>query len=152
MSRTVWFIAHIGVLVIGLLVILALVGLAAGFGATIFLQDDGGQHFVDLLLASVMQAPAVLAVIGIVTLLIGWLPRIATLVGWIIVGYAAVMSTFGGLLDLPEFLVELNLFGHLAEYPVEDIHWTPLLLLTVTGVVGIVLGLLGWNRREVNRI
>lgn len=151
-GRTGWLGAHLAVLLIGLFLILALVGASMGLGAVASLSDGGGQYFGELFLASVMQAPAVLAVIGIVTALFGWLPRAAAPVGWVIIGFAGVMSTFGGLLDLPEAVTNLNLFGHLSEYPVEDIAWTPVLALTAIGVVGIAAGLLGWNRREVNRV
>lgn len=152
MSRTTWFGAHLAVLVLGLVLILVLTGLGMGLGAVASVEDGGGQYFGELVLASVMQLPAVLATIGIVSLLVGWLPRLASAVGWLVVGYAFVMSTFGSLLDIPDFLVELNVFHHLAEYPVEEIAWTPVLVLTAIGVVGMLLGLLGFRRREINRI
>lgn len=53
---------------------------------------------------------------------------------------------------MPDLLIELNLFGHLAEYPVEDFRWTPVLVLSAVGAAGVGLGLVGWNRREVNRV
>lgn len=93
-----------------------------------------------------------LALVGVVTALFGWIPRFAGAVGWVIVGFAAAMTTFGGLLEVPDLLIELNLFGHLAEYPVEDFRWTPVLVLSAVGAAGVGLGLVGWNRREVNRV
>ena len=151
-GRTGWLGSHLTVLVIGVLLILALVGTGMGLGAMAALEEDGGQYFGELFLASMMQAPAVLAVIGIVTALFGWLPRAASAVGWVVIGFGGVMSTFGGLLDLPDWTVRLNIFGHLAEYPVEDIEWAPVLWLLLIGVVGMSAGLIGWNRREVNRV
>lgn len=151
-GRSTWFLCHLGVILVGVLIILALVGAGMGLGAAVSLEEDGWQYFGDLLLASVLQAPAVVAVVGIVALLLGWLPRATSTVGWIVVGYGAVFTTFGDLLELPDFMAELNVFGHLAEYPVEDISWTPVIILTAIGVAGLVLGLLGFNRREINRI
>lgn len=151
-GRTGWLGAHLTVLVIGLLLILVLVGAGMGLGAMTSLQEDGGQYFGELLLASLMQAPAVIAVIGIVAALFGWLPRAASAVGWVIIGYGAVITNFGQLLELPEVFYELNVFSHLSEYPVEDIEWVPVLWLTAVGVAGILVGLIGWNRREVNRV
>ncbi|WP_022873463.1 ABC transporter permease [Nesterenkonia alba] len=151
-GRTTWLGVHLTVLVAGVLVILALVGAGMGVGAMASLEEDGGQYFGELFLAAVMQTPAVLAVVGIVTALFGWFPKIAGAVGWVFVGFGGVMSTFGQLLDLPDAILSLNLFGHLAEYPVEDIAWTPVLVLTGIGVVGVLLGLLGWKRREINRV
>lgn len=151
-GRIGWLGAHLTVLVLGLLLILALVGAGMGLGAMASLEEDGGQYFGELFLAAMLQAPAVLAVVGIVTALFGWIPKAAGAAGWVIIGFAGVMTTFGGLLDLPEAVTNLNLFGHLSEYPVESIAWAPACWLTGIGVVGIALGLLGWARREVNRV
>lgn len=151
-GRVGWLAAHLVVLVTGLVLILALVGIGMGVGAAASLEEGGGGHFGELFLAAVHQAPAVLAVVGIVTALFGWLPQAAGAAGWVIVGFAGVMSSFGGMLDLPEAVTRLNLFGHLSEYPVEEVSWTPVLVLTGIGVVGMALGLAGWSRREVNRV
>lgn len=151
-SRSTWLGAHLIVIVAGLLLNLVLVGLGMGLGAMASLQEDGGQYVGDLLLASLAHAPAVLAVVGIVTALFGWLPKAAAAAGWVIIGFGAVMTTFGGLLDLPQALQSLNIFGHLAQYPAEDIDWTPVLMLSGIGLVGIALGLTGWVHREVNRV
>lgn len=151
-GRIRWLGAHVVVLMVGLLLILTLVGLGMGAGAAASLEDDGGQYFGQLLLSGVLQAPAVLAAVGIVTALFGWLPRAASPIGWLIVGWGAVMTTFGSLLEVPELLAELNIFGHLAEYPVEDVDWAPFLWLSGIAVVGVVVGLIGWSRREVNSV
>ena len=151
-SRTSWLSAHLLVLVLGLVLLLALVGAGMGLGAAASLDEGGGDHFGELLLAALLQSPAVLALVGVVTALFGWIPRFAGAVGWVMVGFAAAMTTFGGLLEVPDLLIELNLFGHLAEYPVEDFRWTPVLVLSAVGAAGVALGLVGWNRREVNRV
>lgn len=151
-GRITWLGAHLAVLVMGLLLILAGTGLGMGLGAVLSLDQDGGQYFGELFLASMLQAPAVLATVGIVAAVFGWIPRVASVAGWIIIGFAAVMTTFGGLLELPEALRSLNIFGHLAEYPVDDIAWAPILWLSLIAVCGIGLGLAGCRRREVNRI
>ncbi len=152
MSRTTWLGAHLTIVVAAVLGILAAVGLAMGMGAAMSLEADGATYFADLFLAGLLQAPAVLCVIGIVTALLGWLPRIAAPVGWLIVGFTGLMGSFGSLLELPDLVLDLNPFGHLADYPVEAIAWAPVLWLTAIGAVGIAAGLLGWRRREVGRI
>lgn len=151
-SRTTWLGAHLGVLLAGLVLILLLVGVAMGAAASAVLEETRGSYFGDLVVASIHQLPAVLAVLGVVVALFGWLPRAAGIIGWLIIGYAAVMTNFGQLLELPDVFYELNVFGHLAQYPVEDLAWAPVLVLSGIGVAGLAVGLLGFSRREINRV
>ncbi|WP_120004117.1 ABC transporter permease [Nesterenkonia muleiensis] len=151
-GRTTWLGSHLTVLMIGVAVILALAGLGMGLGAAVSLDEDGGEYIGQLLLATVLQIAPVLAIIGIVTTLFGWIPRLANAVGWLLIGFSGFVTTFSGMLDLPDGLIQLSVFSHLAEYPVEDIEWAPVLWLSVIGIIGLVLGLIGWNRREVNRV
>jgi ABC-2 type transport system permease protein len=150
LSRSGWLIAHLSVLLLGLALILLLVGLATGGAAAAVLHQDRAGHFTDLLLASLHQAPAVLAVVGVVVAVFGWAPKLTGVVGWTVLGYAAVMTNFGRLLELPAVMQNFNLFSHLAPYPVEPVSWTPILVLSALGTVGLTLGILGWQRREIN--
>ena len=152
LSRITWLGAHLTVVLAGVVLILAAVGAAMGLGAALSLEDDGGRYAGELIAAALQQAPAVVCVIGIVTALIGWLPRAAAPVGWASVAFCGFMGTFGGLLDPPDALLDLDPFHHLASHPVEPVAWEPIVWLTAIGAVGIVLGLLGWRRREVGRI
>lgn len=149
LGRRGWLIAHVAVLVLGLALILLLVGLATGCAAAAVLHQDRAQHFVDLLLASLHQGPAVLAVLGLVVAVFGWAPRFTGVIGWAVVGYAAVMTNFGRLLDLPGVMQNFNVFSHLSPYPVEPVTWAPVLVLSALGVAGLMLGVLGWQRREI---
>ncbi|OSM42202.1 ABC transporter permease [Nesterenkonia sp. PF2B19] len=150
MSRTTWLGAHLAVLLGGLMALTLLVGLGTAVGAGASLGDL--EHTGSLLLAGLHQFPAVLAVVGIVVALFGWVPRIAGTVGWVIIAFSGIATNFGPMLDLPDAVLNLNVFGHLAQHPVEDITLAPVLWLSTLGVAGLVLGLLGWRRREVNRV
>lgn len=151
-SRTIWLGSHLAVLVIGVVIIAAFMGLGMGTGAAAALDDGGGDYVGRLLAAALVQIAPVLAVLGIATTLIGWLPRAANAAGWAVVGYGGFVTIFAGMLDLPDWMIRLSVFSHLAEYPVEPIEWAPAAWLGAIGVVGIAIGLIGWNRREINRV
>ncbi|EXF24823.1 ABC transporter permease [Nesterenkonia sp. AN1] len=150
LSRTRWLGAHLTVLLGGLGIMLSFTGLATAAAAVAVLQDDPSAYFNDILWASLHQGPAVLAVVGLTLAAYGWVPRFAGLLGWLLLGYAAVMTNFGPLLDLPTVFSELNVFGHLAQYPVEAVRWSPVLWLSGIGTAGILLGFTGWRRRVIN--
>lgn len=151
-GRTTWLGSHLFVLVVGITAILALSGLGMGLGAAVSLEANGSQYIGELLLATTLQMAPVLAVLGVVAALFGWVPKLANAIGWIIIGYGGFVTTFSGMLDLPDSLIQLSVFSHLAEYPVETIEWAPILWLSLIGVVGLTVGLIGYSRREINRI
>lgn len=149
-SRTSWFGSQLLVLIAGVAVILVLTGLAMGLGTVASLKDGGSEYAGPLLLATALQLAPTLAVIGIVAAFFGLWPKAAAPVGWILVGYSALVTSFADLLDMPHWMVRLSLFSHLSNYPVDDVSWPPVLWLTAIALTGIFVGLLGWCRRDVN--
>lgn len=124
-------------------------GLATGVGA--FFSDTGeAQYIADLLVAGANQIPAVLAVIGIVVAFFGWLPSFAAAAGWAVIGFGGFVTAFGDLLDLPQALKNLNVFGHVAAYPIDPIAWQPIACLLLIAAAGVAAGFAGWSRREVD--
>ncbi|HJE89679.1 MAG TPA: hypothetical protein K8V11_01545, partial [Dietzia timorensis] len=140
--------AQLTVIVSASLLICLATGLATGIGA--FLSDTGDAHVVaDLLVAGANQIPAVVAVIGLVVAFFGWLPRFAAAAGWAVIGFGGFVTAFGDLLDLPQALKNLNVFGHVAAYPVAPIAWQPIAWLLLIAAASIAAGFGGWSRREV---
>lgn len=151
-SRTSWLWSHLLVLVTGIAIILAAAGLGTGLGAAASLESGGGEHIGPMLLATILQIAPTLAVIGIVTALFGWLPKAAGAVGWLLIGYGGLVVVFGDMLNLPDWMADLGIYSQLADHPVDAVNWAPVLWLSAIGITGIVLGLIGWNRREINRV
>lgn len=127
----------------------ALFCLATGVGA--FFSDTGeAQDIADLLVPGANQIPAALAVIGIVVASFGWLPSFAAAAGWAVIGFGGFVTAFGDLLDLPQALKNLNVYGNVAAYPVDPIAWQPIACLLLIAASGVAAGFAGWSRREVD--
>ena len=141
--------AQLAVIVAATMLICLATGLATGLGA--FVSDTGdAQDIADLLVAGANQIPAALAVIGIVIAFFGWLPRYAAAAGWVVIGFGGFVTAFGELLDLPQALKNLNVFGHVAAYPVDPLAWQPIACLLLIAAAGVAAGFAGWSRREVD--
>lgn len=146
-SRTRWLTAHLTVLLLGVFVLLTMTGLiSGGIAAAQLSQPD---RLFEVTASFVQHMPAVLAVAGVVTLAFGWLPRVMGLLGWLLIGLGFFVSYVGQALELPEMVEALSVFGHLAEMPLEGFQAAPFWWLTAGGLLGIVLGALGFRRRQV---
>lgn len=144
-SRTTFFASNLTVALVGAPLVLML---AAGCLAI------SGQPVVEtpvvakILVAAAVHFPALWVFVGVAALLIGWAPRATALV-WVLIAYAAVISYLGPILQLPDWTSRLSPLGWVPAYPAEDIAILPLVGLTLVAAVLIVLGLVGFRRRDL---
>src|SRR5690606_34713269 len=99
-SRAAWAGAHLAVVALGATVIMLVTGVLTGVAATTVTGDASLTW--DSTAAHLNLVPAVLAVLGLVALLHGWVPVLLAPVGWAMVGLVVFSGTFAALLDVPQ--------------------------------------------------
>ena len=119
-----------------------------GVGLADAAARGSGDRVLRLVALAWVQLPAVLVLVGLAVLLIGWAQR-ATAVAWAALGFAVVVGWLGGLLRLPAWVDGLSPFQHLPQVPVEDVTVLPVLTLTLVGIALVGLGALGFRRRDI---
>ena len=141
LSRFRWLGTQVVVTVVWSTVIMAVggavIGLAYGRGA---LRLTG---------SALAYWPAVLLLVGVVLFLTGWLPRLTTAVAWAIYGLSTVIAMFGGLLSLPQDLIDHTPFAAVPRLPSESLSWPPLLVLTGIAVLLAAAGIWRFCRRDL---
>lgn len=146
-SRDAWAGSHLGIIAIGAAVIMAVTGLLTGVAAASVTGD--WSLLASTLLAHLNLIPAVLVVVGVCAVLFGWVPRLLSPIGWLLVAIMVFVGNFAALLNVPDWVVSLSPLSHPARIPVEAFTVAPLVILAVLTVVGLLVGLLGLRRREV---
>ncbi|WP_078394112.1 ABC transporter permease [Shouchella patagoniensis] len=92
--------------------------------------------------------PAMLVMIGLSVAFIGVLPKLTSLV-WAYVFYSFIVLYLGGIFQFDEWIGQLSPFGHVPQFPVEDLTVLPLALLTITAAVLMTIGVAGFNKRDI---
>ena len=94
------------------------------------------------------QVPAIWVLVGVAALLVGVVPR---LVGWSwsAVVMALVLTFFGPLLNLPDRVLELSPFTHLAKVPAESLSASSVVVLSALAALLVGAGLGGVSRRDI---
>lgn len=98
--------------------------------------------------AMMVYLPAVLIMLGLAVFLIGWFPRY-TGIAWGYLGFSLFVVYIGRLMQLPDWIRKTAPYSHIPEIPVDTIHWPTLWVLTGIAIVFIVLGFIGYRKRDM---
>ncbi|MDW0115506.1 ABC transporter permease [Sporosarcina thermotolerans] len=98
--------------------------------------------------SAIVYFPALLIMIGIAMLFIGFAPKRSGFT-WLYLTFSFFVLYVGKLLQLPEWLGKLSPFGYVPELPVGDMDIINVSILTIVGVLLIVVGFIGYNKRDI---
>jgi ABC-2 type transport system permease protein len=146
LSRVRWAGTHLVVALAGGVVLLAVTGAALG-GAGALVTGDAGL-VLPVLAASLAYAPAVWLAAGLAVAAYGLAPR-ATGLAWALLAYAILVHYLGGLLGLPQWMLNLSPYTHVPAMPVEAFTVRPLLALTALAAGLVAAGAYGLRRRDL---
>ncbi|TDC82461.1 ABC transporter permease [Actinomadura sp. 7K507] len=145
-SRTRWLAGHLAVALAGSVAVLLLSGLGAGIAAAFSVGD--AELLYTMPAAALAYAPAVWVAAGVVVALYGLAPKAMGL-AWAVVVYAVIVTTFGGLLQFPDWMNDLSPFGHVPQLPGAQMSWPPVLVLTAIAAALVAVGLAAFRRRDL---
>ncbi|WP_077624394.1 ABC transporter permease [Sediminibacillus massiliensis] len=109
---------------------------------------EGGLSFEMIIGAALSYYPAMLVMIGVAILLIGVFPKTTSFI-WLYVFYSFIVLYLGGLFQFSDWIGKISPFGHVPQIPIEDFAYMPLILLTVLAFVLIIIGFIGFNKRDI---
>ncbi|MDQ0255286.1 ABC-2 type transport system permease protein [Evansella vedderi] len=98
--------------------------------------------------AALVYLPAVWMMTGIAVLLVGVAPNFTVII-WLYLVFSYFVVYLGGLLQFPLWLSNLTPFGYIPQLPVEEMNITNLTLLTLIAATMIVIGAIGYNKRDI---
>ncbi len=145
-GRIRWVSSHLVIALAGSAMLLVIVGVSAGLVAARQVGDGG--LIGRLVVAALVQIPAVWLVIGIVVAVFGLVPRWVVL-GWVALTAFVLIGEFGALFNLSQAVMDVSPFAHVPRLPGGELAVAPMLWLTVIAAGLIGVGLAGFRRRDV---
>jgi ABC-2 type transport system permease protein len=119
-----------------------------GMGITGSRSMEDSSYLGTLTVAGLSFTPAIWVTIGLAVAIYGYFPR-KTSFSWAMIGFAFFVVYLGGVLQLPEWVMNLSPFTHVPRIPAEEFEWLPLLSLSATATVLIMAGWYGYRRRDI---
>lgn len=146
LGRTRWLIERLAVSA-GAVVILAFVAAGTAWAGTAL--TGTGLAIGDSALIAMNMIPIALMFLGIGAAVFGIAPRLTGQVGLGLVIAAYLLDLIGGLLDLPETVLQLGPFRHLAAVPVADMGVTAAVVMLIIGAAAAAVGTGSFRRRDL---
>lgn len=147
LPRARWQLGHTAVTVLGVLLVLAAAGLGLGVGYLLVTGDGGALPRLSLPILEYVAPVLVLSAFA--RLLVGLVPRAATL-AWLPLVLVAVVMLFGAVLRLPQWLQDLSPFEHLPLVPAQDFRWLPFLAVLLVAAGLSAAGQAAFARRDLH--
>ena len=86
--------------------------------------------------------------VGLAVFLIGFFPKVTGL-SWVYLIYSFYVGYMGEILQLPDWMAKLSPFHHVPSVPAEEVEVATLLIITGVAILLIILGFVGYNRRDI---
>jgi ABC-2 type transport system permease protein len=122
--------------------------LVAGVSLAIGVGTDFGASLGAVVGSALVQAPAVWVVVGVGALLFALRSQWA-LLGWAALVLFATLGLIGELLGLPDWVLQLSPYTHVAKVPVEPFTWGPALVLTAIAAVLLAVAWARFRTRDI---
>ncbi|HQY14473.1 MAG TPA: hypothetical protein PLQ10_07150 [Ilumatobacteraceae bacterium] len=145
-SRRAWMSSHLLLACGGTTVVMSVTGAAMGVGLASVTGDLW--QIPRLLGAALAMVPALMVVAGLAAVLYGLLPKWAPL-AWGIVAFVVVVGLLQGILDLPQWVLDLSPFEHVPAIPAAPFEPMPIVLLLATAGALIGGGMAALQRRDI---
>lgn len=145
-GRPRWLTTRVLAAAVAAVIIALVTGMVAWLGTVVAGTPIG---FVDGLLAGINMVPIAWLALGIGVGLFGLLPRVTVPLMYGLVVVAFLLDFVGGLLELPEPVLNLSPFRHLAAVPATDLNVGTALVMLGVATVAAAIGLLAFRRRDL---
>jgi len=133
----------------GSALILLTLGFASGLGWSIVAGEFS--HFPRVLGMSLSKIPSVWTIIAIAAMLYGWLPRLAPVLNWLLLGAWIFIEMLWEVGIVGWSAMQWTPFAY-AHYiiPIHELSLVPLIVLTGIAAALIGLGFIGFRRRSIS--
>jgi ABC-2 type transport system permease protein len=145
-GRTRWLATRTAVAATAILLAALVAGLLAWAGTALVGTPIA---VTDGLLAGINVIPVAWLALGVGIAAMGLAPRLTAPITYTLVIAAYLLDFVGGMLELPEAVLDLSPFRQLAAVPAADLHPGPALVMVSVALAGAVLGGLAFSRRDL---
>ena len=114
------------------------------------LEDISEFPLDTVIIGNLLYLPALWVIIGLLIFLIGVFPKAAGII-WAVYGGIFLLGLFGRMDIFPSWIINISPFAYIAQYPMENINWFNMVLLTIIAAVLSIIGFIGFRKRDIGK-
>jgi ABC-2 type transport system permease protein len=145
-SRVRWASSHVVIALGGTTLLMLVFGVFGGFAYGAAADDMAG--FGRVLVAALVQLPAMWVLTGITVLVFGFAPGLV-LAGWGALVVFLMLGQLGPVFGLPQWAMDISPFTHTPKLLGGEFAAMPLVWLTLVAAALVAAGLVGFRRRDI---
>ncbi|MCL2653288.1 MAG: hypothetical protein FWD63_05825 [Propionibacteriaceae bacterium] len=149
LSRMGWALRRLAVAFALTVLMLLVAGYMMGYAYQAAANADQTLTMAVFIKAVLVYLPAIILLMSVFVLGFGWWPRQSVMVAWIVFGLMFVFMIVGVATKIPQKVLNLMPFQALPAIPLDPMRWTPVLVELGIAIVLMVVGLIGFRRRNV---
>lgn len=146
-SRIKHMVACVG---LGALLTATLMLLAAAVCGAVVVASDLGVGFWDVMRQAVVTIPAMWALVGVATAVVGARPKVAV-AAWAGVIASFALTLLGPTFNLWDWVLAISPFWHVPNMGADSQSWTGIVVVTLISVALAGIGTIGFRNRDLAR-
>jgi ABC-2 type transport system permease protein len=146
-SRSQWAVSNLVFAVLAPALVLIIFALSMGLSYGL-ITNNLSDIIIRILGAALVYLPAIWLFTGISMVLFGLKPRLASL-SWVALSVVVVIDLLGEFFDINQWILNISPFTHVPQLLAGDTIETPLILLIVFAVLLMVMGVWGYQHRDI---
>lgn len=125
---------------------LLLLVLGLWLGAMTMMEEP--VSFSTVLQSALVYLPAIWFMIGITILLVGVAPKLTSII-WLYYAFCYIVAYVGGMLNFPNWLLNLSVFESIPKLPGEEINLISLIMIMTMSCAILLVGFYGYKKRDI---
>ena len=145
-SRSLWLGGRLLLAVAVLLASGVVAGVFAWLGAA---SQHAGVGFTTLVEAGVNLVPPAILIMGVSALALGAWPRATSVVAYVLLAWSLLVVIIGDIGATSHWVLDTSVFHQMASAPAVSPHWEANGVMTAIGAVSALIGVIAFNRRDL---
>jgi ABC-2 type transport system permease protein len=150
LDKTKWMLSHVGYTLMGIVATLAVMGVAGAIAYNLATDSTTSLSGIEIGLSALASVPAMTLFMTVIVFVFALRSRFVKAFGWGFYVYCTLISSLNQIFAWPTWTSYLSPFYHTPQYPGATFDWLPIIVMSVSAVIVLIVSVAMFNRRDIS--